>query len=146
MRSIEEKLEKKAMRLHSEQQARPGRRNSVAAKVVLSCRQTERGGKDCWDAEQLDRDVASRWSTRIASQPLCPREARVRALRTGEDHVGGGWRSGGRRRQAHFETLVLHELDTGTPVDSAAPISKDAAARDRHEVKAAAHSPGAALQ
>jgi len=74
------------MRLHSEKQTCPRRRNTVAAKAVLCRRQTERGGKDFWDAEQLDRDVASRWSTRIASQPLCPREARVRALRAGKEH------------------------------------------------------------
>jgi hypothetical protein len=48
----------------------------------------------------------------------------VRALRTGEDHVRSGWRSGG-RRQAHFEALVLHELYTGSPVFSAAPISPE---------------------
>ena len=52
-------------------------------------------------------------------------ETRVRALRTREDHVRGGWRSGGGRRQAHFKALVPHELDTGTPVDSAAPISPE---------------------
>jgi len=81
MRRIEEKPGKKAMRLHWEKQACPRRRNTVAAKAVLSRRQAERGGKDCWDAEQLDRDLASRWSTRVASQPLFPREARVRSLR-----------------------------------------------------------------
>jgi hypothetical protein len=46
----------------------------------------------------------------------------VRALHTGEDHVRGGWRSGGGRRQADLEALVPHELGTGAPVDSAAPI------------------------
>ena len=46
----------------------------------------------------------------------------MRALRTGKDHVRGGRRSGGRRRQAHFEALVSHELDTGTSMFSAAPI------------------------
>ncbi len=85
------------MRLHSEKQACPRRRNTVAAKAVLSRRQTERGGKDFWDAEQLDRDLASRWSTRIASQPLCPREAIVRSLRAGKDHFRFAWRSCGGR-------------------------------------------------
>ena len=44
----------------------------MAAKAVLSRRQTERGGKDFWDAEQLDRDVASRWCTRRASPAALP--------------------------------------------------------------------------
>jgi hypothetical protein len=87
----------------------------------LSRRQPERGSKGCWDAEELDRDVTSCWRTRIASQPLFPRETRVRSLRTGQDHVRGAWRSGG-RRQAHLDALVSHKLHTGTPVLSAAPI------------------------
>ena len=94
----------------------------MAAKAVLSRRQTERGGKDFWDAEQLDRDVVSRWSTRIASQPLCPREAIVRSLRAGKDHFRFAWRSCGGRRQAHLDALVSHELHTGAPVRSTAPI------------------------
>ena len=94
----------------------------MAAQAVLSHRQTERGGKDVWDAEQLDRDLASRWSTRIANEPLCPREARVRSLRAGKDHFHFAWRSCGGRRQAHLDALVSHELHPGAPVLSAAPI------------------------
>jgi hypothetical protein len=90
----------------------------------LSRRQAERGSKAFWDAEQLDGDPASRWRTYIASEPLCPREARVSALRTGEDHVRGGRRSG-RRRQAHLDALVSRELHAGTPVDSAAPVAPE---------------------
>ena len=116
--------EKRPRCLHSEKQACPRRRNTVAAKAVLSRRQTERGSKDFWDAEQLDRDLASRWSTRIASQPLCPREARVRALRMGKDLFRIAWRSGGGRWQAHLDTLVSHELHAGAPVCSPAPISR----------------------
>ncbi len=33
----------------------------------------------------------SSWDARVASESLGPREARVRALRTGEDHVRGSW-------------------------------------------------------
>jgi hypothetical protein len=43
-------------------------KEDCAAKAVLSRRQPERGGKAFWDAEQLDRDLASRWSMSIASQ------------------------------------------------------------------------------
>jgi hypothetical protein len=91
----------------------------------LSRCQPERGSKGCWDAEELDRDGPSCWKTRIASQPLRPRETRVRPLRTGQDHVrcarprGDGW------RQAPLEAVVSHELHAGAPVLSAAPISPE---------------------
>jgi hypothetical protein len=68
-------------------------KEDCAAKAVLSRRQPERGGKAFWDAEQLDRDLASRWSMSIASQSLWPREARVGSLRTGKDHFRFVWRS-----------------------------------------------------
>ena len=96
----------------------------MAIQAVLSCRQTERGGKAFWDAEVLDRDLASRWSTHIASEPLCPREARVGTLRARKDHVRAAKRSCGGRRQTHLDTLVSHELHTGAPVLSPAPISR----------------------
>jgi hypothetical protein len=83
------------MRLHAEQQTCPRRRSAVPAQAMLSRCQTERGGKDFWDAEQLDRDLASRWSTRIANEPLCPREAIVGSLRAGKDHFHFAWRSCG---------------------------------------------------
>jgi hypothetical protein len=86
------------MRLHSDKLACPRRRTPLTLKTVLSCRQPERGGKAFWDAEQLDRDLTGRWRTRIASQPLCPREASVRSLCAGKDLFGGPWRSGGDRR------------------------------------------------
>lgn len=87
----------------------------------LRRRETERGGKVCWDTEKRDRDLSRSFWARIASKPLGPREARVRTLRPGEDRVRGGWRSGG-RQQAHVEALVPHELDTGTSMFSAGPI------------------------
>jgi hypothetical protein len=60
----------------------------------------------------------------MASEPLSPPETRGRTLRPGKDQVCGGWRSGG-WRQAHFEALVPHELDTGPPMFSAAPIAPE---------------------
>ena len=137
MGRIEKLPGKEAIRLHSDKPACPRRGNPTAVKTVLHCCQTERGGKDCWDAEQLDRDLSSRWSTRIASQPLCPREARVGTLRAGKDHLRFVRRSGGGRRQAHLDALVSHELYTGAPMLSAAPIPKDAAGRDQPGVDAA---------
>ena len=110
------------MKLHADKLACPRRENPTAVKTMLRRRQTERGGKAFWDAEQLDRDLASRWIPRIASEALCPRKARVRTLRTGKDHIRLTWRSDGGRRQAHLDALVSHELPTGAPVLSAAPI------------------------
>jgi len=84
MRRIEEKPGKQARRLHSEKQTCPRRGNTAAAKGVLSRRQTERGGKDFWNAEQLDPHARSSWRTSIASQPLFPREPIMGTLRTGK--------------------------------------------------------------
>src|SRR5512133_2870351 len=83
----EEKPEKKVMRSHSELRSCPSRRDPVAVKAGLSRHQPEQGSKECWDAEELDRDVTSGWRTRIASEPLFPRETRVCSLRTRQDHV-----------------------------------------------------------
>ena len=43
-------------------------------------------------------------------------------LRAGQDHFWIAWRSCGGRRQAHLDALVSHELHTGAPMLSAAPI------------------------
>src|SRR6266699_3154886 len=125
MGRIEKLPGKEAMRLHSEKQACPRRGTPTAVKTVLHRCQTERGGKDFWDAKQFDRDLTSRWNTRIASQPLCPREARVGKLRAGKDHFRFAWRSCGGGWQAHLDALVSHELHTGAPVRSPAPIAPE---------------------
>ena len=113
------------MRLHAEKQACPRRRNPTAVKTVLSRRQTERDGKAFWDAEQSDRHLTRCGDSCVASEPLCPREARVGTLRAGQDHFRFAWRSCGGRRQAHLDALVSHELHTGAPVRSPAPISPE---------------------
>ena len=97
----------------------------MPSQAMLSRCQTERGGKVFWDAEELDRDLASRWSTHIASEPFCPREARVGTLRAGQDHFCAAKRSCGGRRQAHLNALVPHELHAGAPVRSPAPIAPE---------------------
>lgn len=108
-------------------------KTSWPGSVGLRCCQPKRSGKRCGDSEELDRDLPRRYRSRIASKPLLPAETRMRALCTGEDHVGGRWRSGGGRRQTHFETLVSHKLDTGTSVLSAAPISPEQGSRTDRE-------------
>jgi len=61
------------------------------------------------------------------------RETRVRSLGTGQDHVSCAWQSGGRWLQAHLDALVSHELHTGAPVRSAAPISTEQRCRTQPE-------------
>jgi hypothetical protein len=48
------------------------------------------GGKNFWDPEQSDRHLASRGGTRIASQPLCPRETIMGTLGTGKGRRHNG--------------------------------------------------------
>ena len=112
------------MRLHWDKQACPRRRNPTAVKTVLSCRQTERDGKAFRDAEESDRHLARCWDARIASESLCPREARVGTLRAGKDHFRFTWRRCGGGWQAHLDALVSHKLQTGAPLLSAAPIAR----------------------
>jgi hypothetical protein len=52
--------------------------------------------------------------------------------RTGQDHIRWVWRSGG-WRQAHLDALVSHELYTGAPMLSAAPISPEERLTANHE-------------
>src|SRR5260370_1324387 len=103
---IENQPGKEGMRLGQEQKAGPRRGNRAAVKTVLNRRQTERGEKGFWDAEQSDRHLVRCWDSPVRSEPLWPREARVRSLRAGQDHFRFAWRSGGGRRQAHLDVLV----------------------------------------
>jgi hypothetical protein len=84
MRGMEEKLGKKARRLRSERHACLRRGKAEAVEAVLNCCQPERSRKAECPAEQSDRHLASREGTRIASQPLLPRESVVSPLRTGK--------------------------------------------------------------
>ena len=49
---------------------------------MLSCRQAEEGCEGFRDAEQLEDDLTSRWSSRIAREPLLKAETIMRSLRT----------------------------------------------------------------
>src|SRR5262249_43230225 len=85
----------------------------------------ERGGQVFGDIEQTDHHPASRWRSRIVSQPLLPAETIPHALCAVEDRVRDGWRSGGRWRQAHLQAKVSHELQAGTPMCSAARVAPE---------------------
>lgn len=90
--------------------------------LLLRSSQAQKVREGGGNAKQRHRDLTRRCTSRIASQALSPREARVSPLARGEDHVRGGWRSSGGRRQADLDALVAHQLHAGAPVDSAAPI------------------------
>ena len=62
-----------------------------------------------------------------------PAEARMRALRAREDHVRCGRLRGGRRRQAHLEALVSHELDADPPMGSSLPVPPEERSRTDNE-------------
>src|SRR2546421_12907515 len=109
------------MRLHSEKQACPRRRNLTALKMALSRCQTERDGKAFGDTEQSDRHLTGCWDSCVASEALCPREASMGALGARQDHFCVARRSCGGRRQAPPDALVAQELRTGPPMRSAAP-------------------------
>jgi hypothetical protein len=49
----------------------------------------------------------------------------MRALCAGKDHFRFAGRSDGRRRQAHLDVLVWHELHTGASVRSPAPVAPE---------------------
>ena len=61
-----------------------------------------------------------------------PRETRVRALLTGEDHLRGGWRSGG-RRETDLDALITHQLHTSSPMDSAAGVAPEQRCRTHRQ-------------
>jgi hypothetical protein len=87
--------------------------------------QAEPGSKGLRDAEQLDRDLGSAWSTSIASEALLPVETRMRPLRPGE---------GSRRKtragstagfHLHLHPLLTQQLDALPPMQPPAPISPE---------------------
>jgi hypothetical protein len=99
MRGIKEKPGKEAIRLHSEKHACPRRGNPEARDArSSSARQTEEGGEGFWNTEQCDGDLESSWGTRIASEPLVPRETIMRPARPGTR--GKARRLGGQRGAA----------------------------------------------
>jgi len=99
----------------------------------LRRRQIERGSKGYRDAKQPDRDLASSLGASIPSEPLDPRETRVRSLSTGQDHARGGRRSGGGWRQVHLHPLVAEQLYTGPSMRFSAPIAPEERGRTHLE-------------
>ncbi len=122
MRGIEEKPGKEARRLHSEKHACPRRGNPTAVKTVLSRRQTERGGKAFWDAEQSDRHLARCGDSRVAREPLLKVETIMRALRTGQGRRRKSWAGRETLLHLHFHALLPKQMHAHSPMKSPTPI------------------------
>ena len=91
----------------------------------LRRRQIERGSKGDRDAKQPDRDLASGLGASIPSEPLGPRETRVRSLRARQDYARGRRRSAGGWRQVHLHPLVAEQSHIGQSMRFPAPISPE---------------------
>jgi hypothetical protein len=77
-----------------------------------------------WHTEELDCGLPLGWDARIASQPLCPREPKVRSLRPRQDHQR---RCGAALAKwtlclPHLDVLIMQKPHAGSPMLSPAPI------------------------
>jgi hypothetical protein len=91
------------------------------------------------DTEQLDRDLACCFGPRIASQPLCPRETSMGTLSTGERR-GSESARGIPCLPLDRHPLAAKQLDTGTPMNPATPVTpKDWSRTDRHGMQQHTH-------
>ncbi len=95
--------------------------------------QAKPGGKAFRNREELERELTSCVGVSVAREPLCPREARVGTLRARKDHFRFAGRNCGRRRQAHLDMLVSHELHAGASMDPATPILPEERLMSNHE-------------
>lgn len=77
------------------------------------------------DAEQFDRHPSSRARTRIASQPLCPRETRMCPLCPGKG-CGRDSRSGSvPRLHLDLHALMAKQLDACPSMNSSTPVTPE---------------------
>src|SRR5205085_9896604 len=98
--------EKRRTRLHSEKQTCPRRGTPTAVKTVLHRRQTERGGKVCWDAAQSDDHLPSCGTPSIARQSFLKRQPIMRLLRTRQRRRWERWNGRKTRFYPHLDALV----------------------------------------
>src|SRR5258706_136980 len=123
MRGIKEKPGKETIRLHSEKQACPRRGNPEARDAQSSsARQTEEGGEGFWNTEQCDADLRSSWGTRIASEPLVPRETIMRPLSPGQGGRRDVWAGRGGRLHLHHQALAAQQLHARSAMEPPAPV------------------------
>jgi hypothetical protein len=72
--------------------------------------------------EEVDDDLTCCRASGIPSEACLPRETGMRSLRTGKNHIRWDGPLRRRRRQVHLNSLISHEMLTGTSMFSAAPI------------------------
>src|SRR5260370_13351876 len=126
MRRTEAKSGQEVMRVRWEGRAGPFRRRKHAtiSRDALAREQAEEGGEGVWHPEELHPDQeAIGWRTRIASQPLVPREAVMRPLRPGKDRWRQVWAGLAGRVDLGFHTLVARERHAGAARLYAPPVS-----------------------
>src|SRR5258708_11708441 len=126
MRRTEAKSGQEVMRLRSERRAGhfPRRKHATISRDALAGEQAEEGGEGVWHPEELHPDQeAIGWRTRIASQPLVPREAVMRPLRPGKDRWRQGWAGLGGRARLGFHAVGAQGLHAGPADLSSASIS-----------------------
>src|SRR6266568_5810607 len=87
--------------------------------------QAEKRGQGFWDAEELDPDQALGWCPGITRQALCPREAVMRPLRTGQQGRTCGWLSLLRWSQVDLHLLVSEQLPASSAMGAPAPVSPE---------------------
>jgi len=91
----------------------------------LRCEQAEEGCEAFWDREQLDGDLTNSWGSCIASQPLVPRKAIMRPLRTGENSRRCWWPGLRNDRFLYVQLLVAQQLDASLPMLPAWPVTPE---------------------
>ena len=116
MRRSQEKPGKKARRLHWEKQACRGEGTPWQPRLCEAVAKPSEAAKLAGMRDLLDRDMASRWSTRRASPAALPTRGERALAAHGKGSLPFAWRSCGARWQAHLDALVSHELPAGAPI------------------------------
>lgn len=80
-----------------------------------------------WHSKELDADGLLGWRSRIASEALCPREPKVRPLRSRKDHRRrcGAPLAGRVLCTPHLDVLITHTLHTRPPMLPSTPITPE---------------------
>jgi hypothetical protein len=111
------------------------RRETLSGKPddLLGRSQAEKGSKVVWHSIECDQRAGRGRSARIASQPLCPGEARMSTLCTRQDVRLLLWRWLAGLLKRYLDPLVSHELHTGAPMLSATPVLPEQRSRPNFE-------------
>src|SRR5450755_2631618 len=98
---------------------------TLAQPTLLTVGKANQLSKIIGNSEEVDDDLTSCHASGIPSEACLPRETGMRSLRTGKNHIRWDGPRRRRRRQVHLNSLISHEMLTGTSMFSAAPISPE---------------------